>query len=143
MLKECGEWILLPGSGRCRCIPKGVFSQISLLCPSHYPQAEKNIAFFSYLSWFGHYICFSLHYSWPTISITIVLSFFSHPTDFFVDIFVFYILGLLWKITLISKAFQGSWLNTTLLELMSAFFQALCNQGWLLILDLISVYPYF
>lgn len=125
-----------------------MYSQRSILpdfppLPFSLSSGWKNIAFFSYLSWFGHYICFSFHYSWPTISIMIVLPFFSHPTDFFVDIFVFYILGLLWKITLISKAFQGSWLNTTLLELMSAFFQALRNQGWLLILDLISVYPYF
>lgn len=54
---------------------------------------------------------------------------------------MFYIPSLLWKIILLSKPFQSSWLNTVLLELISAFFQALHKQHWLVILDLISVYP--
>ena len=57
--------------------------------------------------------------------------------DFFC---VFYIPDLLWKTILISKASQSSWLNTVLLPLRSGFFQALHNQCWLIILDLISVY---
>lgn len=53
---------------------------------------------------------------------------------------MFYIPDLLWKTILISKASQSSWLNTVLLPLISGFFQALHNQRWLMILDLISVY---
>lgn len=53
---------------------------------------------------------------------------------------MFYIPDLLWKTILISKASQSSWLNTVLLPLISGFFQALHNQCWLIILDLISVY---
>ena len=54
---------------------------------------------------------------------------------------LFYIPGLLWKIILLSKAFQNSWLNTIFGELIPPSFQVLHNQHWLVILDIISVYP--
>lgn len=42
----------------------------------------------SYLLSFGHWVCSSFNFSYPTISVPLVLSFLIHLTDFFVDVCV-------------------------------------------------------